>query len=260
MGYKNLLIVVDREGIAVITLNRPESLNALNMETMDELDKALTECEKNVTVKALILTGSGKAFVAGADITQFNALSPEQAKEFARRGQEIFNKVENFPHPVVGAINGFALGGGCELALSCDFLYASTYAKLGQPEVNLGIICGWGGTQRLVRHVGLPKARELLYSGEMIDAHEAYRIGLVNKVCDPQKLLDEVKAKLKLILSRGPLAVSRTKKIVNDTFKESLEKGLHNEQEGFSSLFGTEDKKEGVNAFLEKRPANFQGK
>ncbi|HLD74678.1 MAG TPA: enoyl-CoA hydratase-related protein, partial [Bdellovibrionota bacterium] len=223
------------------------------------LDHVLTDWEKNSHVKGIILTGKGKAFVAGADITQFNSLNNEGAKTFAKRGQEVFGKCEKILKPVLAAVNGFALGGGCELILACDFIYASENAKFGQPEVNLGIMCGWGGTQRMPRFVGLPRARELLFSGEMISAEEAFRIGLVNKLCKPEELMNESVKKMKLILSRGPLAVAQTKKVLNETFL-TAEEGLKKERDAFSYLFSTSDKKEGVNAFLEKRPANFQGK
>ena len=256
--YKNLLVEV-RDGLGTITFNRPEALNALNQQTIDELDHVLGDWEKNPQVKGIILTGKGKAFVAGADITQFNSLNNEGATTFAKRGQEVFGKCEKILKPVLAAVNGFALGGGCELILACDFIYASENAKFGQPEVNLGIMCGWGGTQRMPRFVGLPRARELLFSGEMISAEEAFRMGLVNKVCKIDDLMNESIKKMKLILSRGPLAVAQTKKVLNETFL-TAEEGLKKERDAFSYLFSTSDKKEGVNAFLEKRPANFQGK
>ena len=256
--YKNLLTEI-KEGIGTITFNRPEALNALNQQTMDELDRVLTDWEHNKQVKGIILTGAGKAFIAGADITQFNKLNVEGARAFAERGQEVFGKCEKILKPVIAAVNGFALGGGCELALSCDFIYASSNAKLGQPEVNLGIMCGWGGTQRMPRFVGLPQARELLFSGDMISAEEALRVGLVNKVYKPEELMSETVKKMKLILTRGPLAIAQTKKVLNETFITSSE-GLKKERDAFSFLFNTTDKTEGVKAFLEKRPANFQGK
>ena len=256
--YKNLLTEI-KDGIGTLTFNRPEALNALNQQTIDELDQVLTNWETNKDVKGIILTGRGKAFVAGADIAQFNTLSNEGARTFAQRGQEVFGKCEKILKPVLAAVNGFALGGGCELILACDFIYASDNAKFGQPEVNLGIMCGWGGTQRMPRYVGLPRARELLFSGEMISAEEAFRIGLVNKLCKPEELMSESMKKMKLILSRGPLAVAQTKKVLHETFLTG-EEGLKKERDAFSYLFSTNDKKEGVNAFLEKRPANFQGK
>ncbi len=259
MTYKNLLTEV-KEGVGTITFNRPQALNALNMETIDELSHVLTLWEKDASVRGIILTGQGKAFIAGADITQFNSLTSKEALSFAKKGQDVFNKLETILKPVIAAVNGFALGGGCELALSCDFIYASENAKLGQPEVNLGIMCGWGGTQRMPRYVGIPRARELLYSGEAISANEAYRIGLVNRVCQSENLLEEVRKKMKLILSRGPIAIAQTKKVMNETWKASLDAGLRNEREAFSFLFDTQDKVEGVNAFLQKRPANFTGK
>ncbi|MBI2027031.1 MAG: enoyl-CoA hydratase/isomerase family protein [Deltaproteobacteria bacterium] len=259
MEFKNLLVEV-KDDIGTITFNRPRALNALNYDTMGELENILSDWWEHPEVRGVVLTGAGRAFVAGADVTQFISLNDEEAWEFAQHGQNVFNMLEDMPKPVIAAVNGFALGGGCELALACDFIYATSTAKLGQPEVNLGIICGWGGTQRMARFVGLPKARELLYSGEAISAEEAYRIGLVNKVCAPDKLLSDVYEKMKLILTRGPLAVAETKKAMNQSFKPVLEEGLELERKAFSYLFTTEDKVEGVNAFLQKRAPHFQSK
>ncbi len=260
MSYETL-IVEKRENIAIVTINRPKVLNALNATVIEELEKAFTELKNDPEVGAVILTGAGeKAFVAGADISGLVELNPLEGKMFAEKGQAVFNLIENLGKPVIAAINGFALGGGCELAMACTIRIASEKAKLGQPEVNLGIIPGYGGTQRLPRLVGKGRAMELILTGRMVDANEAYQIGLVNKVVPPEKLLDEAIEMAKLILTKGPLAVKFAMEAVNRGLEVSLEDGLKIEADLFGMCCATEDKVEGTKAFLEKRKPNFKGK
>jgi len=225
-----------------------------------DLNKALDEIQSSVEIKSVIITGAGpKAFVAGADISEFNALNKEEAMALAKRGQDTFARIENSPKPIVAAVNGFALGGGCELAMACHFRVASENAKFGQPEVNLGLIPGYGGTQRLVQLVGKGKAMELLMSAHMIDANEAKQLGLVNYVTTADTLLEHTKKILDIINSKAPLAVAGCIKAANAVFDES-QNGFETEIKEFGNCFVTEDMKEGVSAFLEKRKANFKGK
>lgn len=256
MSYSTLLFAIEN-GIAVITVNRPDKMNALNKTVIDELSAALDEVYNNAEIKTAIITGAGpKAFVAGADISEFLSLSKEDGTQLARRGQEIvFNKIENCPKPVVAAVNGFALGGGCELAMACHFRLASENAKFGQPEVNLGLIPGYGGTQRLTQLVGKGKAMELMMTAHMIDANEAKQLGLVNHVTTAETLLEHTKQILEVIMSKGPNAVSKVINCVNVAVTGS--NGYEKEIEAFGECFGTEEMKEGVTAFLEKRKANF---
>lgn len=257
--YQTLLASLDN-GIYTITINRPDKLNALNKDVFTDLHTALDEIEKNPEIKSVIITGAGpKAFVAGADISEFNSLNKEQAKALAKRGQDIFARIENSSKPIVAAVNGFALGGGCELAMSCHFRVASENAKFGQPEVNLGLIPGYGGTQRLVQLIGKGKAMELLMSAHMIDAKEAKELGLVNYVTTADTLLEHTRKILDIINSKAPLAVAGCIKAANAVFDESID-GYKLEIEEFGNTFDTEDMKEGVNAFLEKRKAEFKGK
>ncbi len=261
MAYDTLIVEKREDGIAVVTINRPKVLNALNATVIDELEKCFTELKDDPQVKAVILTGAGdKAFVAGADISGLVELNPLQGKEFAERGQRVFNLIENLGKPVIAAINGYALGGGCELAMACTLRVASEKAKLGQPEVNLGIIPGYGGTQRLPRLVGKGRAMELILTGRMVDAQEAYQIGLVNKVVPHEKLMDEAIELAKTIMSKGPLAVKYAMEAVNRGLEVSLEEGLRIEADLFGICCATEDKTEGTKAFLEKRKPNFQGR
>ncbi len=247
-------------GILLITINRPDKLNALNKDVLDELNRAIDVINKDANVKAAIITGSGsKAFVAGADISEFSGLSKEEGMQLARRGQDIFFKIENAVKPIVAAVNGFALGGGCELAMSCHFRVASENAKFGQPEVNLGLIPGYGGTQRMVQLIGKGRAMELLLSGKMITAAEAKEWGLVNEVTTPETLVDKTKEILNLILTKAPLAVTSCIKAVNAAWNEKQD-GFAVEIEEFGKCFTTEDVKEGTAAFLEKRKAAFKGK
>lgn len=257
--YQTLLASLEN-GIYTITINRPDKLNALNKDVFTDLNTALDEIESNPEIKSVIITGSGpKAFVAGADISEFNSLNKEQAKALAKRGQDIFARIENSSKPIVAAVNGFALGGGCELAMSCHFRVASENAKFGQPEVNLGLIPGYGGTQRLVQLIGKGKAMELLMSAHMIDAKEAKELGLVNYVTTTDTLLEHTRKILDIINSKAPLAVAGCIKAANAVFNESID-GFTLEIEEFGNTFDTEDMKEGVTAFLEKRKADFKGK
>jgi enoyl-CoA hydratase len=257
--YNTLLFSVE-DNICTITINRPDKLNALNKEVLTDLNKALDEIENNAAIKSAIITGAGpKAFVAGADISEFNGLNKDQAIAMAKRGQDTFARIENSSKPIVAAVNGFALGGGCELAMACHFRIASDNAKFGQPEVNLGLIPGYGGTQRLVQLIGKGKAMELLMSAGMIDANEAKQLGLVNYVTTAEELSGQAKKILMVINSKAPLAVAGCIKTANAVFNESLN-GYDLEIKEFGECFDTEDMKEGVSAFLEKRKANFMGK
>ncbi|EEG76090.1 short-chain-enoyl-CoA hydratase [Dethiobacter alkaliphilus] len=261
MAFENILFEKDGS-IATVTINRPKALNALNADTLKELDQVFTELAADDTVSAVILTGAGeKAFVAGADISFMKDLTAVEARAFAQLGQAAFNKIENLPQPVIAAINGFALGGGCELASACDIRLASESAKFGQPEVNLGVPPGFAGTQRLPRLVGKGRAKELLYTGDMIDAAEAYRIGLVNKVFATAEELQEAAKKMaKKIAGKGQIAVRVTKSAVNQGMEMDSARGMAYEAEVFGLVFSTEDQKEGMAAFLEKRKAEFKGK
>ena len=257
--YTTLLTSLEN-GIFTITINRPDKLNALNKEVFTDLNKALDEIESNAEIRSVIITGAGpKAFVAGADITEFGGLNKEQSMAMAKRGQDIFLRIEDSLKPIVAAVNGFALGGGCELAMACHFRVASENAKFGQPEVNLGLIPGYGGTQRLVQLIGKGRAIELLVSANMIDANTALQYGLVNYVVTQDELLNKVKSILAIINSKAPLAVAGCIKAANAVFDET-KNGFSVEVEEFGKCFGTEDMKEGVNAFLEKRKANFSGR
>ena len=257
--YQTLLFLVENN-IATIVINRPDKLNALNKDVFTDLIKVLDEIESNTEIRSVIITGAGlKAFVAGADITEFGGLNKEQSMAMAKRGQDIFLRMEDSLKPIVAAVNGFALGGGCELAMACHFRVASENAKFGQPEVNLGLIPGYGGTQRLVQLIGKGRAIELLVSANMIDANTALQYGLVNYVVTQDELLNKVKSILAIINSKAPLAVAGCIKAANAVFDET-KNGFNVEVEEFGKCFGTEDMKEGVNAFLEKRKANFSGR
>jgi len=254
---ETLLTKLDN-GILTVTINRPEKLNALNKTVLTELDEVIRDVYANPAIHAVILTGSGpKAFVAGADISEFLSLSPEKGAALAKIGQDIFSRIENSPKPIVAAVNGFALGGGCELAMSCHFRTASSNAKFGQPEVNLGIIPGYGGTQRMTQLAGKGKAMELMMSANMIDAGQALQLGLVNHVFEPEQLLPQTEALLQTIVSKSPYAVSRVIAAVNASFNNKMN-GYDEEARLFGECFGTDDMKEGVTAFLEKRKASFR--
>ena len=256
----NTLVTSLENGILVITINRPDKMNALNREVLDELSLVIDEIQNNSNVKAAIITGAGaKAFVAGADISEFSGLNREQGMQLAKRGQSLFSRIENASKPIVAAVNGFALGGGCELAMSCHFRLAAENAKFGQPEVNLGLIPGYGGTQRMVHLIGKGRAMELLMSAKMITAAQAKEWGLVNEVTAPENLIDKTKEILGLILSKAPLAVASCIKAANAALDEKQD-GFAVEIDEFGNCFITDDVKEGTAAFLEKRKAAFQGK
>ncbi len=257
--FQTLLTSIEN-GIYTITINRPDKLNALNKIVLDELNKALDEVRDNNEIRSVIITGAGpKAFVAGADISEFGGLNKAEAMALAQRGQDTFARIENSAKPIVAAVNGFALGGGCELAMSCHFRVAAENAKFGQPEVNLGLLPGYGGTQRLVQLAGKGKAMELLMTAGMVDANEAKQIGLVNYVTTAENLLASTKKLLDTINSKAPLAVAACIKTANAVFDETKD-GYAMEIEEFGNCFSTEDMKEGTSAFLEKRKANFKGK
>ncbi len=259
MEFKNLLMTSDN-GIVTVTLNRPKALNALNRATLGELQQLFADLERDTEVKAIIVTGAGeKAFVAGADIAEMEQMTALEARDFARFGQQVFAAIENCSKPVIAAVNGFALGGGCELAMACDIRLASEKAKFGQPEVNLGIIPGFAGTQRLSRLIGKGRAKELIFTGDMVDAAEALRLGLANKVVAPEELLEAARNLAQKIAAKGPVAIRFGKEAINKGFDMDLDKGSAYEAELFALCFAGEDQKEGMLAFLEKRPANFKG-
>ena len=260
MSYENILFG-KKDGVATITFNRPKVLNALNRKTVEELQSALLDARDDATVRVLILTGAGeKAFVAGADIGELSQQTPVSGKDFSLFGQGVFHLLETMGKPSICAINGFALGGGCELALTCSIRIASKTARLGQPEVKLGILPGYGGSQRLARLCGKGMAHELCLTGEMINAEEALRIGLVNHIYEPAELLPAAHAIAKKIVANGPLAVKFTMEAIERGVEMPLEQGLFLEATLFGVACATEDMREGTKAFLEKRPADFKGK
>jgi enoyl-CoA hydratase len=254
------LILVSIDGaIGTLTVNRPESLNSLNGETLEALDRAI-EGLKGKGLRCLIVTGAGeKAFVAGADIAAMSTMTAAEGLAFSRLGQVAFGKLEALACPVIAAVNGFALGGGCELALACDFIVASDKAKFGQPEVKLGVIPGYGGTQRLARRVGPAVARELIYTGRIVLAEEALRLGLVNAVVPRRELMDKVLEMARLIAAAGPSAIAAAKRVMLETDGLPLSAGLAAEAEAFGQCFAGDDQKEGMRAFLEKREPTFRG-
>jgi enoyl-CoA hydratase len=259
MVYNNILFQ-DTNGIAKVIINRPEKLNALNKETLNELNSLFDYLENAESIYTVIVSGIGdKAFVAGADIIELAQLNSATGVEFSKFGQAVFNKIENLNKPVIAAVNGFALGGGCELALACHIRIASENAKFGQPEVNLGIIPGYGGTQRLARLIGKGLAMEYILTGDMIDAQEAYRIGLVNKVCEQNKLISEAEKIAEKIISKGKRAIAASIKAINAADNFPFDRGFDLESSEFGKLCDTEDFKEGTSAFLEKRKPNFKG-
>ena len=259
MTYENLLTSTDN-GIQTITINRPDKLNALNKNTVAEIGKAITEAEVNEEVKAIIITGSGqKSFVAGADIAEFVGLSVEQGKALAATGQRVFRQIETCQKPVIAAVNGFALGGGCELSMACHLRIASDNAKFGQPEVNLGLIAGYGGTQRLIQYIGKTKATELHMTADMLTAEQALTLGLVNYVVPQDQLIAKCLEIISKIRTKSPKAISGVINSVNAYFEEGVD-GFNAEIDEFGKCFATEDFKEGTSAFLEKRKPNFTGK
>lgn len=260
MTYENL--IYERDGsIVTLTINRPEVLNALNKRTLTELHRAFFEFRHDADARVLILTGAGdRAFVAGADIAQMADLDQQEAEDFARLGQNLTAAIESVPKAVIAAVNGFALGGGCELAMACDFILASDKASFGQPEVNLGLIPGFGGTQRLARIVGRAVAKQMIFTGETIKAKRAQEIGLANAVYPHGELLEGARAIADTIASKGPLAVGAAKRALNRGYDLALEVGLEFESMLFGSMFKTEDMREGTGAFLAKRRPTFKGK
>ena len=263
--YSTLLTNLEK-GIFTITINRPDKLNALNKDVFNDLDAAMNEVYHSPEIKTVIITGAGpKAFVAGADILEFSSYRKEEAMELSRKGQAIFSKIENCPKTVIAAVNGFALGGGLELAMSCHFRVCSNNAKFGQPEVNLGLIPGYGGTQRLTQLIGKGKSMELLMTAQLIDANEALQLKLVNHVTDTESLIAKATEILQTIQSKAPIAISKIIECVNiavlsDSAFTNGKSGYDKEVESFGDCFNTEDMKEGTSAFFEKRKANFTGK
>ena len=259
MTYQTLLTSLETN-IFTITINRPDKLNALNRDVMKDLESVMIEVEENAEVRAVIFTGSGaKGFVAGADISEFIGLNHHEGIDLARRGQQVFFRIENCSKPVVAAVNGFALGGGCELAMACHFRIASENAKFGQPEVNLGLIPGYGGTQRLVQLIGKGRALEMLMTGNMIDAQIALEYGLVNYVVPQEQLIEKAKSILETIIQKAPFAISRCITAAN-AVSDNSQNGFEVEIQAFGECFETEDMKEGTGAFLQKRKPVFIGK
>ena len=260
MAYENIIYGVE-EGIATITFNRPKALNALNANLLKELTAALDAVAGDEGIRVLVLTGAGqKAFVAGADITELATFNPLQAKLFGRQGQGTIGKLQALDIPVIAAVNGYALGGGSELALACDFIYASENAMFGLPEISLGIIPGFGGTQRLPRLVGINKAKEMIFTGKMVPAAEAAEIGLVNKVCAPEVLMEEVLKTAKAIAAKGKVALRAAKQAINNGINADLTTGCGIELDAFALCMASEDAREGTAAFLEKRKPVFKGR
>ncbi len=260
MTYNNILFTVE-EGIATITFNRPKALNAMNSETMGELYDAATACKNDDQVKVLILTGAGeKSFVAGADIAQMQSLRPAEALQFMEMGNETLRLIETMAKPSLAAVNGYALGGGAEISMACDIRYASENAIFGQPEISLGMMPGWGGSQRLPRLIGMGRAKELIMSGASIDAKRAYEIGLVNKVCPLDQLLAETGKMARKLAGLSGFALKMIKQSVNFGYDQSLDSAIRLEMECCAQCFSTDDQKEGMKAFLEKRKPVFTGK
>jgi enoyl-CoA hydratase len=255
-----LIQLAREDAVAVLTIDRPEAMNALDVGTLEELRDRLVELRADDAIGAIVLTGAGdRAFAAGADIKYMSGLSVDEAKEWGGLGHEVGQLLETAPKASIAAVNGFALGGGCELALACDMRYASSTAKLGQPEVNLGIFPGWGGTQRLARVCGLGVAKDLILTGRVVDADEAFRIHLVNGVVEPGELMEKTLEAAKLIASKGPLAVAAAKAAMNHALQGDHAANLRMEADRFGELFSSHDAKEGMTAFVEKRTPDFTG-
>jgi len=257
--YENIKYEV-KGNIGYITINRPKALNALNMDVLNELTEALAEIEADDNIKAVIVTGDGKAFVAGADIAQMSRLNAIEGRAMMAAGHKVMNTIDQMEKPFIAAVNGFALGGGCELAMACDIRIASEKAKFGQPEVGLGIIPGFGGTQRLARLVGKGMAKYLIYTAEMINAAEAYRIGLVEKVVAPEELMTEAERVASVIASKAPIAIASAKVAINNGYDMDMKSASRFEVETTTSCFASEDKNEGMGAFLEKRTPEWKNK
>ena len=259
MIYNNL-VLEKQSNIALVKFDRPKSLNALNSQMLAEIDHLIDELQEDNQVSVIVFTGEGKSFIAGADISQMAELSGLEARDFGAFGQRVFEKIENISKPTIAAVNGFALGGGLELAMSCDIRYASSKAKFGQPEVGLGITPGFSGTQRLPKIVGLSKAKELIFTGEMIDANEALNIKLVTRVFEPDLLIDEALGLASKIASNAQIAVRLSKRALNEGYNKDIKTGTNLEALYFGMCFSTEDQKNGMKAFLNKEKANFKGK
>jgi len=259
MSFENIILEV-KSPVATIFFNRPKALNALNNALFDDLDIALDQVKNNTDIRVLILTGAGdKAFVAGADIAELVKMNPLEGKSFSRKGQKVFSKIEDLPIPVIAAVNGFALGGGLEAALGCDFIYASEKALFGLPEISLGLIPGFGGTQRLARRIGINRAKELIFTGKNIKAQEAFEYGIVNKVIEHDKLMDEVLKTANLIASKGKVALRSAKEVIQNGLNTDIETGCRIENDVFGLNMSSVDAKEGTHAFLEKRKPVFKG-
>ncbi len=260
MAYENILYEI-QDGIATITFNRPKALNALNGALLSELEDALETIQGDDAIRAVILTGAGdKAFVAGADISELSTFNALQGKRFSAQGQRVIGMLQDLPIPVIGAVNGFALGGGSEIALACDFIYAADTAKFGLPEINLGIIPGFGGTQRLPSVVGPAMAKEMIYTGKMITAQEAQAAGMVNRVCSAGALMEEALGTARTIAGKGRVSLRAAKQAINKGLKTDLDTGCHIECDAFALCMASEDAKEGTTAFLEKRKPEFKGR
>ncbi len=257
--YENIKFEV-KENIGYVTINRPKAMNALNMDVLNELYDVFTEIDQDKDLRAVILTGEGKAFVAGADIAQMHQLNALEGREMMMMGHKVMNLIENNEKPVIAAVNGFALGGGCELAMACDIRIASEKAKFAQPEVGLGIIPGFGGTQRLARLVGKGMAKYMILTAEMIKAEEAHRIGLVEKVVAPEELLPEAERIAQTIAAKAPIAIATAKSAINNGYDMDMKSASKFEIETFTAAFGSDDKTEGMAAFLEKRAPEFKNR
>jgi enoyl-CoA hydratase len=259
MSFKTIILEIS-DAVATLTFNRPDVLNALSPELIDEFQKAVSGLQNNPDVRVLIITGAGRAFVAGADITVLHDLTPLGAKQFAQKGQEILLALEALDIPVIACVNGFALGGGCEIAMACDFVYASESAKLGQPEINLGLMPGFGGTQRLARLVGKARAKELCMTGRMITTQEAFAMGLVTRVFPSETLVDETRKTAKDLAAKGAVSLRAVKHVIDNGYDVDLRNACALEADAFSLCFASSDQKEGTAAFLEKRAPGFTGK
>jgi enoyl-CoA hydratase len=258
MAYETLLYEV-QDSVALITVNRPKALNALSPQVVEEMGQVLETAAEDEAVRVIVFTGAGKAFVAGADIAVMAGYDALQGKNFSLKGQRVLNMIGQLPQPVIAAVNGYALGGGCELAMACDFVYASETAKFGQPEINLGIIPGFGGTQRLSRRVGPALAKELCLTGAMLDAQEAKAVGLVNKVFPAEELMEETMKVAKQMAEKGRVALREIKTVIEEGYEMDLVKACAWESDRFAVCFSSPDQKEGMTAFLEKRKPDFKG-
>jgi len=260
MSFENIRFEVE-DAVGTLTVDRPKALNALNPDTLREILRCLRDARRDASLRSIVLTGAGeKAFIAGADIAAMSTMRVIEAKEMARLGQRATSAIEDLALPVIAAVNGFALGGGLEMVMACDLVVASEKARFGQPEINLGIIPGFGGTQRLARRIGAPRAREMIYGGDMIDAETALRWGLINRVVKPEELMPEARKLAAALASKPPIALAQAKNAIQRGLDVDLENGLRLEAEAFAVTFSTEDRTEGMAAFLAKRKAAFKGR